>query len=167
MIIRSPTPQSSQSLYSGLSSSNLPVDDYQPFDEVFLYWQDKRSDMLVPLRSDLDPLDIHRLLPQVMLTDVHSDPLDFEHRIIGEIAKGILPSGKVGARFSELPGRGPDSPIWNIHQTVAETGIPRYGEIAYTGPEPDIDSIITLLLPFSDDGKRVTSIMAIIAIREQ
>ncbi len=47
------------------------------------YWRQKRGIRLAPTRGDIDPVDIAPVLPQVMLVDVGSDPVDFRFRLAG------------------------------------------------------------------------------------
>ena len=47
------------------------------------YWLEKRGDRPAPLREDIEPLEIPRLLPILHLIDVVQDPLHFRHRLVG------------------------------------------------------------------------------------
>lgn len=51
--------------------------------ELYRYWCDKRGTRLAPRRSDVDPLEIPKLLPIVHLIDVIEEPLRFRHRLVG------------------------------------------------------------------------------------
>ncbi len=44
------------------------------------YCLDARKSRLMPTRNDIDPLDIPHLLPNIVLTDVHYEPLRFQYR---------------------------------------------------------------------------------------
>src|SRR3546814_6501618 len=47
------------------------------------YWKQKRGDRPMPAESDLDPAEIRKILPHVILLDVRQEPLDFHYRLIG------------------------------------------------------------------------------------
>ncbi len=47
------------------------------------YWLEKRGERPAPLREDIDPLEIPRLLPILHLIDVVPEPLRFRHRLVG------------------------------------------------------------------------------------
>ena len=47
------------------------------------YWLSLASGRVMPSRDDLDPVDIPRLLPNLMLVDVFRDPQRFRFRLIG------------------------------------------------------------------------------------
>ena len=55
------------------------------------YWLSLAAGRAIPAREDLDPLDIPRLLPNLMLVDVFDDPQRFRFRLVGtrvtELAK--------------------------------------------------------------------------------
>lgn len=49
------------------------------------YWLDRRGTRQFPARSDLDPLDMKSLLGNIVLTEVHRDPLRFLYRLHGTL----------------------------------------------------------------------------------
>jgi hypothetical protein len=68
-----------------------------PLAEVFHYWNGKRGERAMPLRSDIDPADLVRHLPGICLVEVRRRPLDFVYRLVGTrevTARGSDPTGK-------------------------------------------------------------------------
>jgi hypothetical protein len=68
-----------------------------PLAEVFHYWNGKRGERAMPLRSDIEPADIARHLPGIILVEVKRGPLDFVYRLVGTrevAARGNDPTGK-------------------------------------------------------------------------
>lgn len=51
--------------------------------EAYIYWDARRQSKLMPSRTDIDPIEIPRLLPYVVLIDVLREPIDFHYRLIG------------------------------------------------------------------------------------
>lgn len=52
--------------------------------EIYDYWNKQRGERVMPSRSDLDPLDIPRLLRGITLVDVKChDPLQLIYRLVG------------------------------------------------------------------------------------
>ena len=50
------------------------------------YWESKRGGRIAPARADIDPVDIPRILPRIMLADVETDDagaIDFRYRLSG------------------------------------------------------------------------------------
>jgi hypothetical protein len=48
------------------------------------FWLSRCRDGRLPAKADLDPIEMRAFLRNVVLTEVHYDPVDFEYRIIGD-----------------------------------------------------------------------------------
>src|SRR3546814_18943525 len=51
--------------------------------ELFAYWQDKRRGDLLPRRADIDPVEIPRLMPYVLIPDIAHAPFRVRFRLVG------------------------------------------------------------------------------------
>src|SRR3546814_945976 len=51
--------------------------------ELFAYWQDKRRGDLLPRRADIDPVEIPRLMPYVLIADIEHAPFRVRFRLVG------------------------------------------------------------------------------------
>ncbi len=149
-----------------LTASNLPKAPSPILDEAFAYWLGKRESTEIPRRTAIDPIEIPRLLPHLMLIDVLRDPLDFRYRLIGEGIRENMHRGRRGRSFRELEGKGPGSHLWKGLQKVVETGIPRFGRAPYAGPERRVKQFFDLLLPLSEDGETVSQILVATEFRQ-
>lgn len=150
-----------------LPSSNLPKAASPILDAAFDYWLGKKSGPEIPLRSAIDPVEIPRLLPHLMLLDVLSEPLDFRYRLIGEGIQANITRGFRGKTHRQLEGKGPGSLVWEGLRKVVETGIPRYGRAPYVGPETTVTQFFDLLLPLSEDGASVSQILIVTEFRRK
>jgi hypothetical protein len=57
---------------------------------LFDYWRRKRGDRPAASRTDLMPSEIKPFLPIMNLLDVHREPLEFRHRLVGtEIVEAV------------------------------------------------------------------------------
>src|SRR5579864_7045143 len=99
LLHRLANPLSSKHLVSGTHDIELqptsPITDPR-LQQAFDYWQSKRAGRLMPRRADLDPVDIPKLLPHIMLTDVVG-PGRYRYRLIGteiEQAQGMHATGR-------------------------------------------------------------------------
>src|SRR5205807_1186580 len=64
--------------------SGAPSIDDRRLKEVFQYWRDITGNRVLPRRADLDPAAIPRLLPHVILVEVHgADSPRYRYRLIG------------------------------------------------------------------------------------
>jgi hypothetical protein len=131
------------------------------------YWEGKRAGRLMPARRDLDPLlEIPRLLPWVMLTDVLRDPFDFRYRLIGSGVVNRSRRDFTGRRFSEMPQAGPDSRIWRDRAIVVESRTPKLGDPPYIGGREDVSGVRALHMPLAtEDETTVAMIFTVVSYR--
>jgi len=80
----------------------IPIDrlDHPKLIQLYRYWDSKRAGRRMPSRSDIDPLEIPKLLPHLILLEVHRDPYRFRYRLAGSHI-GLIRSG---LRVRELTG---------------------------------------------------------------
>jgi hypothetical protein len=130
---------------------------------VFEYWQDRRAGRSMPARRDLDPLDIPKLLPWLMLTDVLRKPLDFRYRLIGTGVAARARRDYTGCRFSELPHASPSSRIWQDRAQVVESCRPVFVAPPYTGGDETVKRVSGIHMPLSEDGETVNMILTVVS----
>lgn len=102
------------------------------------------------------------LLPNVLLFDVLHDPLDFRYRLVGGVAREHLTTNPVGHRMTELPGKGPDSAIYNRFREAVQTRRPVISEIPYVGPHKDFRRSCSVICPLSSDGGAVDQMFVVV-----
>lgn len=68
------------------------------------YWCEKKPDIGVPARGDLDPLEMSGLLPRLALIDVEGDgeSAQFRYRLVGTEIVERAGRDPTGQRFDEL-----------------------------------------------------------------
>lgn len=72
-----------------------------PLPALISYWESKRAGRLMPAPSDIDPVEIPRLLPFLTLADVTYDPLDFRYRLVGTRIVDITGVDRTGVSMRE------------------------------------------------------------------
>lgn len=92
--------------------------------EGFEYWRLKGWPERIPSRADIEPMEIPKLLPSVVLLDVKESPRDFRYRLIGTGVVHHLAEDLTGRWMSSLNHQRPPSRIWDSCQKVVETGCP-------------------------------------------
>ena len=78
-------------------SPDLMADCHSSLRGLYEYWDDKRGARAMPARGDLDPADLKRMLPHLILIDVVADPRRYIYRLVGtrEVElRGSDPTGK-------------------------------------------------------------------------
>jgi hypothetical protein len=148
------------SLLAELDSS--PFTDAR-LDQAFAYWCRKAAGRPLPRRRDIDPIEIPKLLPDVMLVDVEADAR-YRYRLIGTQntrAHGVNATG----RFLDdvLPGPEYRAHVLRLYDETVGRGRPLYSECLFFAPqrhEPERHTKV-LFLPLSPDGTSVNMVLVV------
>ena len=127
--------------------------------ELFLLWESKCRAGRLPSRSDINPAEMVRLLPNIMLIDVVQQGPQFRYGLVGtgEVRhRGFDPTGKtLEEAYSGLDGDYCDG----NYRYVATSG----KHLFDTSPEPtamgNLADVQALFVPLAGDGKTVDTIM--------
>lgn len=130
--------------------------------EALEYWTRIRGDRTMPARADLDPLDIPRMLPDVMLIDVLRDPLDFRYRLVGTGITDRVAAEYAGTRVSELPHQKAPSKVHSMFSAVVEERRPICALIPYEGAHKLTRATEVLVLPLSSDDQDVDILFCVV-----
>jgi len=136
--------------------------------EMYAYWQRKRGARAMPARADLEPAEIKRLLPGMLLVDVRPSAdgaLEFAYRLVGtrEVdMRGHDPTGKPVAeayygKSAEL--------VTACYRRVVETGQPFLDEDCFHLPGQEWSPSASIYLPLSNDGARVNMVLVYSSFR--
>ena len=60
--------------------------------QIVAYWRSLFRGEILPDRRDIDPTEIPRLLPGIILIDIFHNPYRFKFRLIGEAMVSYCPS---------------------------------------------------------------------------
>lgn len=154
----------------GLAANSMPRDAAESGPELsgfapdiaafYAYWDGKRGDRGMPARADIDPLEMVPFLPGIVLIDVVADARRFVYRLVGtrEVAlRGRDPTGKSVAEG--FYGASAETSMAS-YQDVVDRRALRLERREFTTPEGRYGREQVILLPLSDDGTRVTKIIA-------
>ena len=129
------------------------------------YWDSVRGGRALPSRRDLDPAEIPRILPFVMLVDVEPEPLDFRFRLIGTEIQAIVARHTRGRSFSSIPFMAPGNPIWSEYEWVVDSRRPLVSALSYVGNDRFVQKLRHCLMPLSSDGGAVDMIFVAVEIK--
>ncbi len=130
----------------------------------YAYWASRiETDQTMPRRAAIDPIDIRKLLPNVVYLEVAENPRDFIERVTGETVLYHSSANSMGKWWREYPGRGPDSTIWAHYAAVADEAVPRIEALPYVGPHRDFLSVQIVSCPVTEAGERVDRILSFVA----
>jgi hypothetical protein len=152
-------------LYSPTGSEAIrqtPVTDPR-LERAYRYWLDKAAGRPMPSRADIDPIEIPKLLPHVMLVE-RLDDGRYRYRLIGTEnarAHGINATG----RFLDevLPGPDYAAHVLGLYDECVERRRALYSECLFFSParrEPERHTKV-LFMPLSPDGETVNMIFVI------
>lgn len=147
----------------GTTASPAPSVTDPRLDHALVYWRSKLAGRAMPRRADIEPTEIPRLLPDVMLVDVLSDGR-YRYRLIGTEnarAHGINATG----RFLDevLPGPEYQTHVLALYDECVRERRPLYSECLFLsarGSAPERHTKV-LFMPLSDDGEHVNMIFVI------
>ncbi|MEN2976928.1 PAS domain-containing protein [Tistrella bauzanensis] len=127
---------------------------------AYRYWRDLCGDRPMPLRREIDPLRLHRLLPHLFLYDVVHQPggrLDFTVRLVGTRISEAHGGDHRGQSLSVVhAGQWPRIAA-DYHDVVRQCR-PHYARRVGFAIAKDHVTYERVLLPISDDGTRVDGI---------
>lgn len=130
----------------------------------YAYWHGKIVDGRLPSRSDINPVDIPRLMPHAIILDIRREPeLDFRYRLIGTSVAENLFKDHTGAWFSEIDHQKAPSQIWQNCRQVAESGEAFLADTPYVGPHQGFRRVEDVILPLADDGSTVDSLLVFVS----
>lgn len=132
--------------------------------QLLNYWETIRGDRPIPRRKDLDPVDIPRLLPHIILVEVLRNELDrtfqdFRFRLIGTHVEERMRERYTGLKLSEIDGKGPGSEVWETYCAVKKEKKPKAVSLNYVGPMENVKESREIFLPFSSGGSQVDFIL--------
>jgi hypothetical protein len=129
------------------------------------YWRSKAeaAGRAMPRRADIDPGEIPKLLPDIMLIDVLPEGR-YRYRLIGTAnaeAHGINAKGRYLDEV--LPGPEYRAHVLGLYNECVEARRPLYSESMFisTGQRIAERTTKVLFLPLSEDGERVNIVMVL------
>ncbi len=131
--------------------------------EAYAYWRGKCAGKPLPSRRDVDPVDIPRLLPHVLLVDVREDGR-YRYRVVGTECVQEHGRDSTGQYADEvIPGREYRAHVLGLYDKCVHERRPVYSESLFLAPhglKPQ-RHLKVLFLPLSDDGARVNMVLVV------
>jgi hypothetical protein len=151
----------------GLPGSAKTIQDHedvknQRLQGILRYWNEMRGGGTMPSFRQIDPIDIPKLLPIVLIADVA--PTATTMRLLGTDATNAYGRETRGMDIRNLV-LGEFSPLWlKVFALVRETGSPASASGSFRNRSELLD-VDMLLTPLSDDGEMITHIFGGLLIR--
>ena len=142
-----------------METTASPITDAR-LQEAYDYWCRIGAGRSMPRRRDLDPTDIPRLLPHVMLVDV--DGGRYRYRLIGTANAQEHGMNATGLYVDDVL-KGPEyrGHALRLYDETVHSGRPVYSESLFLSPSGGAIERHTkaLFMPLSEDGSAVTQVL--------
>ena len=135
------------------SSFDVSIVQSQRIRTLNTYWQAKAKGK-VPSRSDIDPVDVRELLPNLMMIDMLGDPTRFRYRLVGTRVVQYTGFDFTGRCLDEMVFQGRDFMEQCYCRMLAEKR-PIFGHYAWLVRSRHFGQCEFGLFPLSDDGVTV------------
>ncbi len=141
-----------------------------PYDDpllqrLYTYWASKRRAGQLPGRADIDPLDIPKLLPFVLLVDVErdGDGPKFRYRLLGTMLFDSMGQDATGMLVEEAFPEHHAREINAVYCRVVESGEPHYWAYAVPMPERQHIRYQRLVCPLASDGITIDALVGVVS----
>ena len=136
------------------------AEDYHPdLLAIRRYWEEKRGTRTMPSRADIDPIELKRFLPGIMLLDVVEDARRYVYRLVGtrEVAmRGRDPTGQ--SIVQGFFGPSLENSL-AFADAVVQGRVPVFRSGAFVAPDGRVGDEEVVILPLADDGETVNKIL--------
>ncbi len=127
--------------------------------ELHDYWLSKHHDGRLPKRSDIDPLEVPRLIKGLALLEVVGDAEDFVFVLAGSRIEDAFDRTLKGVTLRELRETDETSPSAEQYVAAVRSGTPQYRQADLREYGKEHWAYRRLILPLSSDGERVDCLL--------
>lgn len=130
--------------------------------ELAEYWERKRGIRLMPSRADINPAEIKRLLPNLVISRIERDPLRIRYALVGTY---IAESGGLdftGYYLDEIDFKGEVGTDWmELYLEFIRERQPIFGICQFRIEAGFVREYIAAMFPLSSDGVEVDQCLSI------
>ena len=127
---------------------------------LYEYWLKQRHRRRMPARRDIDPVELPRQLPNMMLIDVEQNPLRFRYRLVGTRVVGASGEDRTGSYFEAVEFFAKNPVVMTQYRRVVESGEPMFSLEPFKNYVNNTDyQVERLMLPLSSDDASVDMIL--------
>ncbi len=124
--------------------------------ELYLYWRSKKNGRMMPVRDDIKPGELVRLLSRIILIDVEPNSWRFRFRLIGTSVVSLMGADYTGAYLDEIAGK---SSMLRRFRWLAEHRKAYYSFSKLDWIGRDFQKYHALGLPLADEPDKVNMIL--------
>ena len=123
------------------------------------YWDVQRGDRAFPRRQDIDPLDFWTMVDRVSLVEVHEGPRRYRLRLVGGFWNRLVGFEATGMWLENWPHANQRKLTEESYAKLIDGRVPRFVRRNTVVDYQSLNYEI-VLLPLSEDGSRISMIMA-------
>ncbi|MGD1878350.1 MAG: PAS domain-containing protein [Kiloniellaceae bacterium] len=129
--------------------------------QLYVYWRSKCREGAIPRRADIDPAEIPRLMPNLLIADIEYHPFRIKYRLVGTKVVETTGFEFTGKYLDEIILSDYEGPFLECYQTACATKLPMMGRIKWHIDSETTGEYDICILPLSDDGKIVNKAISI------
>lgn len=131
------------------------------------YWLERRGERPMPARVDLDPIDIPKLLPHIMLMDVLPGTGRMRFRLVGTRVVVMFGADNTGRYLDEVDFGEQRPAILESYDLALAHASPHHRRMGFINKDGVKFDMERLILPLSSDGGRhVDMLISLLDIQE-
>lgn len=125
---------------------------------LFDYWQSKLRNRRLPDRTDIDPIEIPKLLPNIVLLDVLPDRPDcFRYRLVGTHVVREFGREMTGRTTDDIPDARLKALAVGSFSACRDSGLPMWQE--WQRPWAGVHDYERVLLPLTQGSENIAMIL--------
>jgi hypothetical protein len=130
--------------------------------ELYAYWERKRGARRMPARGDIDPADLKRILPSIILARMERESRRVRFTLVGTRCVAHAAMDYTNHYLDEIDFSCDFDTDWHeVYRVLARERRPIFGIVKTFLKDSRVCELAELLLPLSDDGETVTHCIAI------
>lgn len=130
--------------------------------ELFAYWERMRGARRMPTRADIDPADLKRILPNIVLARIDRETRRVRYTLVGTRCVAHAGMDYTGHYLDEIDFSCDFDTDWDeVYRTLCRDKRPMFCIVKAYLKDHRVCEIAEVLLPLSDDGETVTHCISI------
>ena len=129
--------------------------------QLFTYWQSKCRGGTVPRRADIDPSEIPKLMPSLLIVDIEHEPFRVRYRLVGTRIVQATGFEFTGKYLDEIILADDEGPFLESYRAACESKTPILSRIKWHLDNETTGEYDACFLPLSDDGEIVNKVISI------
>jgi hypothetical protein len=130
-------------------------------DRLKAYWEERRGNLPVPLRRDIDPTDLKDLLPYIIISELQRNPFRVRYRLGGAAVNEALGYNIAGRFLDEMDVAGGQDTWTGIYKRAMESARPVFGCTVATLSNVTMFNCEFAVFPISQSGDLVDQCLEI------